>query len=247
MLALLGLGAGWYLTGKHAAEEQTRSVSRILTLSNEVVNATFKLTEQQKVNASLETNLASRLVELGSLSNRWTQATGELSQQQEEAKAAAEAARREIERRDKQITDLEGEREDLTQRMEGLTDEIKGLNQKITDTERKLSASEGDRAQLQRELKRLLAEKADLEQRFNNLAVLREQVRKLKEEIAVAKRIDYLRRGVYGTDKKGAQVLRDGFRAPAKPGSGTNAPIQAEVGTDGSVKVVAPGKATDKP
>jgi len=247
VVAGLGLGAGWFLTSRRAAEEHTRSMSHILTLSNDLVTTTFKLTEQQKVNTSLETNLASRIGELGSLSNRWSYVSGELTRTEAEAKAAAETARVEIERRDQQITGLEGERDDLSHKMDGLTGEITGLSRKIVDTERKLASSEGDRDQLQRELKRLLVEKAELERKFNDLAVLRDQVKQLKEDLSVARRIDFIRRGLYGFEKKGAQVLNEGFRPVAAPTANANRPIQAEVGTDGSVKVQAPGLPATKP
>ncbi len=241
VLAVLALGTGWFFTSKRAAEEHARTVSQIMTLSNDLVTTTFKLTEQQKVNASLETNLSVRVVELGVMSNRWSYVAGELTRTEADAKAAAEEARAEIERRDQQIAGLEGEKDDLTQKMDGLTGEISGLSAKITDTERKLAASEGDREQLQRELKRLLAEKAELERRFNDLALLREQVKKLKEELSVARRLDFIRRGLYGSfQKKGAQVLRDGFRPVATPRVDTNQPVEAELGTDGTIKVEVP-------
>ncbi len=240
LLVVLGLGAGWFFTHKQAAEEQARSTSRLVTLSNDLVSTTFRLTEQQKVNASLETNLTSRVQELGVLSNRWTYVSQELNRTEAEAKAAAEAARTEIERRDKQIAGLEGERDELTQKMEGLTGEISGLNTRISETERKLATSEGDRNQLQRELRRLLAEKAELERRFNDLAVLRDQVRKLKDERSIARRIDFKRRGLYGFEKKGAEVLNEGFRKASATATNAPAPLEAELGTDGSVKVQAP-------
>lgn len=247
ILAALGMGTGWFLTSKRAAEDHARSVGQMMTLSNDLVSTTFKLTEQQKVNASLETNLNTRSQELTTLSNRWTQVTSDLNRAEAEAKAAAEAARLEIEKRDKQIAGLEGERDDLTQKMDALTGQITGLNQKISDTERKLASSEGDREQLRRELKRLLAEKADLERKFNDLAVLREQVRKLKDELSIAKRLDLIRRGLYGVDKKGAQVLNEGIRPATTDKNGSQTPIQAEVGTDGSVKVGNPVKESPKP
>ena len=240
LLVVLGLGAGWFIAHKEATEEQARSTSRLMTLSNDLVSTTFRLTEQQKVNASLETNLASRVQELGILSNRWTYVSQELTRTETEAKAAAEAARAEIERRDKQIAGLEAERDDLTQKMEGLTGEISGLNTRINETERKLATSEGDREQLQRELRRLLAEKAELERKFNNLAVLRDQVRKLNDELSIARRIDFIRRGLYGYEKKGAQVLMEGFRKAPAAATNAPAPLQAEIGTDGSAKVQDP-------
>lgn len=244
LLVVLGLGAGWIYTSKQASEEQARSTSRLMTLSNDLVTTTFRLTEQQKVNASLETNLASRIQELGILSNRWTEVSLELNRTETEAKVAAESARAEIERRDKQIAGLEGERDDLTQKMEGLTGEISGLNTRINETERKLATSEGDREQLQRELRRLLAEKAELERKFNDLAVLRDQVRRLKDELSIARRIDFIRRGLYGFEKKGAQVLNEGFRKAPAATTNAPAPLKAEIGSDGSAKVQDPAPAT---
>jgi len=239
-VAGLGLGIGWYQTSRLASEDRARSFSHLLTLSNELVATTSKLTEQQKVNASLESNLALRIEEVGLISNRWTYVAAELTRTEAEAKAAAEAARIEIEKKDKQISQLEGEREDLTKKMDGLTEEITGLNGKIAETEKRLATSEGNREQLQRELKRLLAEKAELERKFNDLAMLRDQVRKLREELSVARRIDMIRRGLYGSDKKGAEVLNQGFRRPAPASTNPPAPLEAELGSDGSSQVKTP-------
>lgn len=236
LIACLGLGAGWFFTTRRAAEDQAAATARIANLTNDLVTTTFRLQEQQKVNATLNSDLTEREKDLNTFSNKWTFVSNALATTEAEAKAAAEAAKAEIERRDKQIQNLEGEKDALTQKMDGLTQEIGGLNSKIADTERKLASSEGDRQQLQKELKRLLAEKAELERKFNDLAQLRDQVRKLKEELSIAKRIDFIRRGLYGFDKKGAQLVNDGIRVSAK----TNAPaagLNVEVGTDGSTKI----------
>ena len=127
---------------------------------------------------------------------------------------------------------------DLTKKMGELTGQIGGLENQIKITERKLAASEGDREALKKELKRLIAEKNDLEKKFNDLAVLRDQVRKLKEELNIARRLDFIRRGLYGFDKKGAQLFQEGIRPKAAANSATNAyPLKVEVGTDGSTRV----------
>lgn len=239
----LNLCIGWWLTSKRASQQEAMAAARIIALSNDLVETTSRLTLEQKNSLLLKTNLAARTGEMGTYSNRWTEVSETLLKTAAEAKAAAAAAQVEIEKRDRQITDLEGEREGLTLRMNGLTTEIGSLNGRISDTERKLATSEGDREQLQRELRRLLAEKADLERRFNDLAALRDQVRKLKEDLSIARRIDLIRRGLYGSDKKGAQVLNAGIRTATPPTPGTNLPVKAELGTDGSVKITAPAPA----
>ena len=237
LLVVLGLGVGWFLTSKRAADDRVTAASRIAALSNDVVATTVKLTEQQKVNVHLESTLGQRGEELALVSNKLTTVSGDLAKTEAEAKAAAEKAKAEIEQRNGKIAELEGQKDELTKKMDGLNDQITGLAGQIQETERKLAASEGDRDLLQKELKRLLAEKAELERKFQDLAALRDQIRKLKEELSIANRIDFIRRSLYGFDKKGGQVLAEGVKS-AGP-KATNSPVQlnAEVGTDGSAKL----------
>jgi chromosome segregation ATPase len=239
-LVALGLGIGWFVTGKRASDERIAAAASIAALSNNVVATDRKLTEQTKVNANLESTLGQRAEALAEVSNKLTAVSGELAKTEAEAKAAAEKAKTEIEARNTKIAELEGQKDDLTKKMDGLNDQITGLAGQIKETERKLAASEGDRDLLQKELKRLLAEKAELERKFQDLAALRDQVRKLKEELSIANRLDFIRRSLYGFDKKGAQSLSEGVRSPGS--KTTNSPVQlnAEIGTDGSSKVTTP-------
>ncbi|MBL9174920.1 MAG: hypothetical protein JNL10_15385 [Verrucomicrobiales bacterium] len=236
-VVVLNLGIGWFVTARRSIDREAEAAARIARMSNDLVETTSRLTQEQKEAMLLRTNLAQRTDELGTVSHRLTEMSEALLKTENSAKAAAATAAAEIEKRDHQITELEGERDGLTKQMDGLNQEIGSLNGRIQDTERKLAASEGDRAQLQKELKRLLAEKAELERKFNDLAALRDQVRKLKEELSIARRIDLIRRGLYGSDKKGAQILNEGIRNTAAVTPGTNAPVKAELGTDGSIRV----------
>ena len=53
-----------------------------------------------------------------------------------------------------------------------------------------------------------MAEKAELEQQFNDLAVLRAQVAKLKEELNVSRRLEWIRQGLFASgEAKGAEQL----------------------------------------
>ena len=120
--------------------------------------------------------------------------------------------------------------------MDDLTANIEKLGKLIVDTERKLAASEGDREFLLKELKRLQVEKAELERQFNDLSVLRAQVAKLKEELTVARRLEWLRMGIYGmSDKKGAEML-----VAKNPGTGktNNFSLNVELKQDGGASVV---------
>lgn len=240
LLVALGLGLGWFMTSKQAAEDRVHATDTIGSYSNKWVSSESLFMEQKSVNAKLSTNLTEREVELLTVSNKWIAESAKLAKTEAEAKAAAEKAKAEIEQRNVKITELEGQKDELTKNMEGLNVKIGGLSNLIKETERKLATSEGDRELLQKELKRLLAEKAELERKFQDLAVLRDQVRKLKEELNIANRLDFIRRGLYGFDKKGAQTLNEGIRTPGgKITNAAGAQISAEIGTDGSAKVSA--------
>jgi len=106
----------------------------------------------------------------------------------------------------------------------------------IADTEKKLLASEGDREFLLKELKRLQVEKADLERQFNDLSALRTQVAKLKEELSIARRLEWIRMGIYGIqEKKGAERLMAGNPPPAR---GSNYNLNVELKQDGGAVIV---------
>ena len=87
-----------------------------------------------------------------------------------------------------------------------------------------------------------MAEKAELERQFNDLAVLRAQVSKLKEELSVARRLEWIRQGLFAsTDQK----RRAETHARARAASQAKAPkptydLNVEVSADGSVKVIPP-------
>jgi hypothetical protein len=75
------------------------------------------------------------------------------------------------------------------------------------------SAPSPDRDFLTQELQRLQQEKAALERQFNDLLALREQVRKLKEELTVSRRLEWIRKGLNaGTMTNGARRLVEGLR-----------------------------------
>ena len=120
--------------------------------------------------------------------------------------------------------------------MEALTGSLGNLEKLIKETERKLATSEGDREFLLKELKRMQAEKASLEKQMRDLSFLREQVSKLKEELSIARRLDWIRRGIYGAgeEKKGGQLLQQGLPQSAPK---TNYNLEVEIKRDGGAKV----------
>lgn len=232
----LGLGAAYFLRHKKAVAAEQVRVETIMTISNQLEEAKAALEKKEQVAMTLETNLAVTSLMLASKSNDFVKISADLAKVQKEAQAAAEAAKAEMAKRDSRINELETQRDDLTKKIDDLNLSIATLDNQIAQTEKKLSASEGDREFLLKELKRLQTEKAELERQFNDLSVLRTQVSKLKEELSVSRRLEWIRMGIYGSqDKKGAERLMQ----PKTPASAkTNFNLNVELKQDGSSKVV---------
>ena len=186
--------------------------------------------------------------DLGTLTNQIAATSNTLAKTEDSLKAAQE----EVAKRDTQIAELETQNKQLDEKAADLNSSITNLQTQIDDTQKKLAASEGDKAFLEKELQRLVAEKAELERQFNDLKVLRTQVSKLKEELNISRRLAWIREGIFAkADQKGAQQLMQKTppafgpgsvvsNAPAAPKTG-NYDLNVEVNADGSVRVVPPG------
>lgn len=223
---------------KEAVEIKHQDEQKIATLSKTVTETKGKLDEQEKLAMYLQTNLAVRTEELSGASNNLAKLNADLARTQKEMQAAAEAAKAEIERRDAQIAQLTTQTNVLTQQMDDLNSSIGKLGKLIAETERKLTASEGDREFLLKELKRLQVEKAELEKQFNDLSALRTQVAKLKEELSISRRLEWMRAGLYGaSEKKGAERLMAGSTPAAKS---NNFNLNVELKQDGGAQVISP-------
>lgn len=237
VLACVGLGITLAFRHKKAEQVQRTQEVVIVKFSNDVVETSSKLEELREVNMTLITNLTQAGVEITNLAHARALLAADLFKAQADAKAASEAAQLEIAKREAKINELETQRVDLSKQMNELSLSITNLNSQIAATERKLAAAEGDREFLLKELKRMQAEKSELERQFNDLAVLREQVHKLKEQLAIARRLEVIRMGLYG-DMKGAQRLMSSLKATPAPK--TNYDLKVEIREGGSSKIVTP-------
>src|SRR5262249_44261228 len=94
------------------------------------------------------------------------------------------------------------------------------------------------------QLQRLLGEKAELERKFNDLTVVRAQLRKLKQELVIARRLEWSRQGLLAnTEHKGASKLMQGAGAPRPPTSTTpaaNYDLNVEINSQGGARIVPP-------
>ncbi len=245
-LVCVGLGIMLVMRQKEAQQLQktTEDTSAELSsVSNQLKKASKDLSDQQAVNVDIEKTVKTREGEILVISNQLTDVKGQLEKTEADAKAKEQAARTELAKRDARISELEGEKDDMGKRLSGLTNMIADLRKQIADTERKLAVSDGDREFLLKELKRMQTEKADLEKQFNDLKALKTQVSKLKEELAVARRIEFFRAGLF-SGLKGAEMLMK-KSAPAAPKTATNFNLNVEFKQDGGAKVLSP--ATNAP
>jgi chromosome segregation ATPase len=226
----IGLGVMLFSTKKRAEVEKQKDVETILNHSNQWVKTSLDLDEQQQVNRLLTNDLTAARAEFATLTNKYTEVVSTLGQTEASLKASQSA----VAERDAKISALENEKAvDLSAALTNLTT-------MIVETQRKLDASEGDKAFLEGELKRLLAEKAELERQFNDLAILRAQVSKLKEELSIARRLDWIRRGIFAADEqKGATRLMN-HKSTTPTANSSQYDLNVEVESDGSVKVISP-------
>lgn len=243
-LLCVGLAIGLVVVRKQAVKHQRETEGRIGTLSNDLFQTSTSLEQQRHRTTQFEQDLENSQQAFQELSNNMSQVSANLALANSslaKTEASLKATEEEVKRRDGRITELTTQNESLDRQAADLTVSLTNLTIQITETQRKLVASEGDKAFLQKELKRLMAEKAELEKQFNDLAVLRAQVARLREELSIARRIEWIRQGFFsGTDVKGGARMMQGM-TPAfgrKTQPPTPADLAVEVKRDASAPVI---------
>lgn len=232
----LGLAVVLITSKNQAKEEKTKATEKIVSLSNEWVQTSSDLIEQRQVNIMLTNDLTTVRTDFANLSNKLVDVQTTLAKTENSLQASQSA----VAERDQRIAALETQNRELDERAIDLSAALTNLTSQISETQRKLDASEGDKAFLEKELKRLMAEKAELERQFNDLAILRAQVAKLKEELSVARRLEWIRKGLFAADnQKGAERLLQ-LNNPAAAARTNTYDLNVEVNADGSVSVIPP-------
>ena len=242
----IGLVVALVATKKTATQEKRKDTDTILFHSNQWEKTRGDLAEHKQVIQNLEKDIETRKQQFGDLSNKYaevttkyTDTTATLAKTEESLKATQD----EVAKRDAKITELEAQSQSYEQKAIDLSVALTNLTAQITDTKKKLAASEGDKAFLETQLKELMVAKAELERQFNDLTVLRAQVARLKEELSIARRLDWIRKGLFSSaDQKGSQQLiqRGPGAAVAGESSTNHYDLNVEVNTDGSVRVIPP-------
>jgi chromosome segregation ATPase len=247
----VGLAIGLVVLQNQAADRQAKDASTIGDLSHQLTVANTNLLDLQQVNLSLNNTLAGNKVLLADLSNNLATVYETVTNVRSSLAAAVQAdqaAQAQIAGQSNRITDLQTQNKLLDDRATALaeqavalTNRINALNQEINDTLVKLARSETNNVLLDQQLEQLVEMKAELEHKFDTLAAVRDQVKKLREEVVAARRLQWMKEGT-DVQIKGAQKLlqlRDApFLSVLPPG--TNYSLDVEVGSDGSVRAIPP-------
>lgn len=257
-VACVGLGITLFSTKKSADERHVTDVNSIVEFSNQVVAADKRLDELGQVNLTLSNELASSQQQLSLDAEQLTQLSNSLATANAtlatanatltDTKTTLAAAQEMVTNLNARITDLEAQNHLLDTQATTLAAKLMRLSDEIEVTKNRLAIAETNSAFLQGELQKQLVQKAELEHKFNDIDELRVQVKKVKDEIFVARRLQLMKNDNSG--KKGAELLRQRSvqvtSAPAtnKP---ANYDLNVEVGSDGTVKVIPPLGATNSP
>lgn len=249
-VACLGLVIGLVAVKKQGEEQHATDVSSIVDFSNQVVSANLKINDLNQVNLMLTNDLASSQQQALQLSNNLEVANSTINDAKAAiaaGKAALASAQDQITNLNSRITDLETQNKVLDQRESELTNTIAQLNSEIEATRAKLNSAETNNAFLQQELQKQMAQRAEIEHKFNDLDELRGQVKKIKTDLYIARRLQLSKND--NSQKKGGELLiQRTVPVTNNPAATPNYGLNVEVGSDGSVKVIPPlGTSTNAP
>ena len=240
-------------TKRQKLEESVQTQDkRIVELNAEVETEKTKVTQ-------LDMNLTQKTAEIDALNLQHAQDLGAVETKLQEVNTAKVKAEKELvktaadlkaqstelkefqtkvadetKQRVELIAALETKNDTLNQEKGALEVKIANLNTEIDETNQKLGDSEGDRTFLEGELLRLQDEKAELVKQMNDLEFLSAQVKRIKSDIAVAKRMDWMRRGI-GIYAKRQTVAQK--QAALRAGKNGEQPVSAEEPQNENVSV----------
>ena len=253
-VACVGLAVALVVLKQQAEQQQTDSAAKIVDFSNQITEANGHVTDLDQANLTLRNDLATNRQNSLVLSNRLAALSAQLSETAgtlatttvslEGAEQQITSLNGRITNLNERITDLEAQNQALDQRASSLSNTIASLDSQIASTQMKLATSETNNAFLDSELKQQIAQRAELERKFNDLVVVRTQVRKLRDELIAAQRLEWMREGTDPTKlMKGGQMLMQHTPPASHPAPAAGSPaynLNVEVGSDGSVHVIPP-------
>ncbi len=235
-LICLVLAIGLIAVKKSADEQQRKSAEAAADFSNQLVSANASLTELSQVNIMLTNDLAATRSTAQVLSNHLVETSNALVA----TAASLQTAQAQITNLTDRVAELEAQNQDLGQRLGALSNTIASLDTQITLTQMQLATARTNNAFLASELKKQVAQRAELERQFNDLKAVKAQLHKLKTDALVARRLEWIREGIDPTKPmKGAQLLMSRAAPPISTAEHAAAyDLNVEVRSDGSVRIL---------
>ena len=269
-VAAVGLGIGLLTIKQQADKQHEADTSSILDFSNQVTRANQDIVSLRQDNLALTNNLATSQQQVGQLSNNLAAAKATLDDARTTLTSQIDGLNSKVADLNTHISglnthitglnarigDLETQNKALDERASELTNAIAQLNVIIEDTRAKLTAAKNDSAFLQSELQKQMAQKAELEHKFNDVDDLRIQLNKIKTELFIARRARLMKND--NGHKKGAELLMQHSVTVTSPDKAATMPngaakpatkydLNVEVGSDGSVRAIPPLGTAAKP
>lgn len=245
VIAAIALAIALLAIKKQGAEQHATDLTAMGALSNDVLTAQSKVNDLNDVNLSLSNNLVAASEQVANLSNNLAATSATLAASQSDLAAGQASAKSQIAGLNSQIAGLQNQNKTLDDQLGAMTNAMSQLNAQIAATQQQLAHANSDNAFLQQALQTQMAQKAELEHKFNNLTALRQQEKKIKHVDFVTRRIQIANNPPLGM--KGAALLvwrRDHpYTEPAAP-TPAESSLNVEIGSDGSVHVIPPLGAT---
>jgi chromosome segregation ATPase len=233
ILACVGLVIALVINQKHVDAERQKDTAAIMDFSNQVVAANDELNDLRQVNLALTNDLNSSREQLVDLSNQMITISNSLSGQLASSDAQLKSAQ-------DQITTLQAQNEALDQQAAELTNTIDALDAKINAAQIQLAESEKNGTFMQAELTNELAANAELQRKFNDLKVVRQQARKLHDELVVQRRLQWIREGTQpNSGTKQATLLMARAWPTNRLVSPSHYNLSVEVDSSGAVHIVS--------
>jgi len=244
IVACVGLIVGLFATKvtlNQSEVQHTNDVASIVEFSNQLVDASGQLKDLREVNISLTNDLAMSRAEAAQLSNNLATALATVA----ETRTSLAGAQDEVTNLTTHVSELEVQNRVLDERVVELTNTLAQMDTVISNTESQLALTQTNNTYLQSELQAQMAQRSELEHKFNDINEVRTQISKLKEEIFIQRHVKMMAES--NGNKKGGEMLiarmAQGTNGPTRPPS--NYDLNVEVGSDGSVKVIPPVSATN--
>jgi chromosome segregation ATPase len=229
ILACVGLVITLVVNQQHIDEQRKKDADAILDFSNQVVAANDELNDLRQVNLELTNDLNSSRNQIVDLSNQMLTMSDTISNRDSQIKTAED-----------QIAALQAQNQSLDQQAAELTNTITDLTAKIEAAEQQLAQSSTNNIFLQSELTNRLQELAVLNQKFNDLKTVRQQAKKLHNELVVQRRIEWIREGTQPNNNvKGGQLLMARSWPTNRLAPPTHYNMAVEVDSSGAVHIVS--------